>query len=305
MKTYTIKKGTNIKESSNEIILKRGVIHKNELIINKEDSSNEFIVTFQKLIKQESVLISHEDSVYDDFETLTKFGFLTVVKSEDEQSLIVVDDELVEKVKTFLNKNIKVTPASSFLTSKEIEILTEDKSILKLSDITEQKKLALAEVEHVYLLTKMLDVSLLRGFNKLMKLIEKVNTIAFFDNENVFVTCIEHGETGCYECLEQQLMSHFEGYANDYIEPTETDISTAELFFALSIIEKEIENINIYSQSSLLGNIIHFNINNYEYSFNTNRIQSCCSTCSTFNNVLFEEQNIRSVNVLKELMSND
>ncbi|MGO1632899.1 MAG: bacteriocin biosynthesis cyclodehydratase, partial [Staphylococcus equorum] len=276
-----------------------------ELIINKEDSSNEFIVTFQKLIKQESVLISHEDSVYDDFETLTKFGFLTVVKSEDEQSLIVVDDELVEKVKTFLNKNIKVTPASSFLTSKEIEILTEDKSILKLSDITEQKKLALAEVEHVYLLTKMLDVSLLRGFNKLMKLIEKVNTIAFFDNENVFVTCIEHGETGCYECLEQQLMSHFEGYANDYIEPTETDISTAELFFALSIIEKEIENINIYSQSSLLGNIIHFNINNYEYSFNTNRIQSCCSTCSTFNNVLFEEQNIRSVNVLKELMSND
>lgn len=305
MKTYTIKKGTNIKESSNEIILKRGVIHKNELIINKEDSSNEFIVTFKKLIKQESVLISHEDSVYDDFETLTKFGFLTVVKSEDEQSLIVVDDELVEKVKTFLNKNIKVTPASSFLTSKEIEILTEDKSILKLSDITEQKKLALAEVEHVYLLTKMLDVSLLRGFNKLMKLIEKVNTIAFFDNENVFVTCIEHGETGCYECLEQQLMSHFEGYANDYIEPTETDISTAELFFALSIIEKEIENINIYSQSSLLGNIIHFNINNYEYSFNTNRIQSCCSTCSTFNNVLFEEQNIRSVNVLKELMSND
>ncbi|WP_308633317.1 hypothetical protein [Marinilactibacillus psychrotolerans] len=165
--------------------------------------------------------------------------------------------------------------------------------------------MALAEVEHVYLLTKMLDVSLLRGFNKLMKLIEKVNTIAFFDNENVFVTCIEHGETGCYECLEQQLMSHFEGYANDYIEPTETDISTAELFFALSIIEKEIENINIYSQSSLLGNIIHFNINNYEYSFNTNRIQSCCSTCSTFNNVLFEEQNIRSVNVLKELMSND
>ena len=299
MKTYTIKKGTNIKESSNEIILKRGVIHKNELIINKEDSSNEFIVTFKKLIKQESVLISHEDSVYDDFETLTKFGFLTVVKSEDEQSLIVVDDELVEKVKTFLNKNIKVTPASSFLSLKEIEILTEDKSILKLSDITEQKKLALAEVEHVYLLTKMLDVSLLRGFNKLMKLIEKVNTIAFFDNENVFVTCIEHGETGCYECLEQQLMSHFEGYANDYIEPTETDISTAELFFALSIIEKEIENINIYSQSSLLGNIIHFNINNYEYSFNTNRIQSCCSTCSTFNNVLFEEQNIRSSQCFK------
>jgi len=83
------------------------------------------------------------------------------------------------------------------------------------------------------------------------------------------------------------------------------DISNAELLFALSIIKKEIENINLYGYSSLTGQLIHFNMNNYEYSFNTNRIQSACPSCATVNNILFEEQNIRSLNVLKELMDND
>lgn len=60
----------------------------------------------------------------------------------------------------------------------------------------------------------------------------------FFDNENVFVTCIEHGETGCYECLERQLLSHFDGVVTDYLVQSENNVSTAELMFVLSIIKK-------------------------------------------------------------------
>ncbi|ECB9834706.1 bacteriocin biosynthesis cyclodehydratase [Listeria monocytogenes] len=305
MKTYIIKNGTKIVSTDSEFILKRGVIHKGELVINKEDSSNDFVNAFQELIEKKTISISREHAIYDDFKTLTKFGFLTFAKKELKKPLVIVEDALVEKVASYLGQQSKVISASEFLTSKEIDLLNEDKNILKLSTLIEQKKSILKEFEHIYLLTRMLNLSLLRGFNKLMKLTETINTIAFFDNENVFITCIEHGETGCYECLEQQLMSHFEGVADSYIEQIDMDVSSSELLFALSIAKKEFDNINIYGQSSLLGNIIHFNMNNYEYSFNTNRIQSCCSNCATFNNTLFEEQNIRSVNVLKELMASD
>ncbi|EOL43457.1 SagC family bacteriocin biosynthesis cyclodehydratase [Enterococcus caccae] len=305
MKTYMIRTGTKVIENEIDITLKRGVIHKNELVINKEDSSNEFIVAFQELSQKSNISVSLEDSVYDDFETLTKFGFLTVVKGQNVQPLIVVEDELIEAIKAYLNVENKIVPASEFLSFKELELLTEDKDILKLSALSEQKKQMLANFGQIYLITKMSNLSLLRGFNKLMNQTKTINTIAFFDNENVFITCIEHGETGCYECLEQQLMTHFEGCAEDYMEQTEVSVSIAEILFALSIVRKEIDNVSVYGQSSLLGNIVHFNMNNYEFSFNTNRIQSCCTTCSTFNNILFEEQNIRSINVLKELMTSD
>lgn len=305
MKTYIIKNGTKIINNDSEFILKRGVIHKSELIISKEDSSNDFVKAFQELIKKKCISISKEYDIYDDFKTLTKLGFLTFANKELKKPLVIVEDEFVENVTNYLEQYSKIISISEFLTSKEIDLLNEDKNILKLSSIIEQKKLILKDFEHVYLLTKMINLSLLRGFNKLMKLTEMINTIAFFDNENVFITCIDHGETGCYECLEHQIMSHFEGFADSYVEQRDIDISTSELLFALSIVKKEINNINTYGQSSLLGNCVHFNINNYEYSFNTNRIQSCCSNCATFNNMLFEEQNIRSVNVLRELMISD
>ena len=38
----------------------------------------------------------------------------------------------------------------------------------------------------------------------------------FYDNENVFFTNIHHGETGCYECLERQLISKFPGTVENY-----------------------------------------------------------------------------------------
>ncbi|MBC1743465.1 bacteriocin biosynthesis cyclodehydratase [Listeria welshimeri] len=305
MKTFNIRIGTQIFDNDTEIILKRGVIHKNELILNKEGSSKEFITTFKELTSKNSVSISPEDIIYNDFETLIKFGFLTISKNQDSRPLLIVEDNLLDNVRGYFHEEAEIISSSDFLLSKDIRLLTENKDILQLTKLADEKKEAFKNYNHIYLITSILNISLLRGFNKLMQLTNNINTIAFFDNENVFISCIEHGETGCYECLEQQLLTHFDGSVADYLVHSENNVSTAELFFALSLIKKEIENISIYGQSSLLGNLIHFNFNNYEYAFNTNRIQSCCSTCATFNNILFEEQNIRSINVLKELMSGD
>ncbi|WP_323680648.1 bacteriocin biosynthesis cyclodehydratase [Listeria seeligeri] len=249
--------------------------------------------------------LSSENSVYNDLETLLKFGFLTTYDSQGVRALLVIEDNLLDIAKNYFHGEIDIISSSEFFLVKELQSLVENKDILKITKLAKEKEEILKDFNHVYLISNISNISLLRGFNKLMQLINQVNTIAFFDNENVFISCIEHGETGCYECLEQQLLTHFEGLTSDYLDVPENNVSTAELLFVIALIKKEIENISIYGQSSLLGNLIHFNFNNYEYAFNTNRIQSCCSTCATINNVLFEEQNIRSINILKELMSND
>jgi len=217
MKTYTIKKGTKISENENEIMLKRGAIHKNELIIDKKISSREFVEKFHTLSQQNTINVGRDDMLYDDFETLTKFGFLTNGINQNAQLLLVVDDQILEEVEKYFDENNKVIAASRFLTEKDVEALTEDKDVLKIADIVDEKKNVYQEFGHIYLLSRITEMSYLRGFNKLMKLVEQENTIAFFDNENVFVASIKHGETGCYECLEQQLMSHFDGFFRDYI----------------------------------------------------------------------------------------
>jgi len=305
MKTYTIKRDTKLIENENEITLRRGVIHKNELTIDKEKSSKEFLTGFQSLVKNGTFKVSSDNPIYDDFESLSKFDFLTVAQEKNAISLLVVDDVLIGKAKPHFSEHVKIMAASDFLSASELSVLLEDKNILQVTTISEHKQQLLTNFGHIYLMTSMTSLSFLRGFNKLMKLTEQIHTIAVFDNKNIFISCIQHGETGCYECLEQQMMSRFEGVVEDYMIDFAMDVSTSELLIAIALIKKDMANIHTYGQSALLGNVIHFNIDHYEYSFNTNRIQSTCSTCATFNNILFEEQNIRSVNILKEMMQHD
>lgn len=305
MNKFILKKGTQVIQNESELILRRGFIHKNEIIINKEESSNEFIGSFSKLILKGSVSLLNESNSYDDFDTLVKFGFLTVEVSVKELPLVIVEDKLFLFINEFFKEQASVKKLSDIISTEELNTLIEDKDVLKLAQILNAKSELLSNYGHIYLITNLVNLSLLRGFNKLMSSLGKINTIAFFDNANIFITCIEHKQTGCYECLENQILSNFDGYISDYSNIIENDTSNNEIFFVLSIIKKEIENAFIYGQSSLIGNVIHFNFDNYEYSFNTNRIQSCCTTCSTFNNILFEEQNIRSINILKELAISD
>ncbi|GHU35516.1 hypothetical protein FACS1894193_08630 [Bacilli bacterium] len=305
MKIYMIKKGTQVIENDKEIILRRGVIHKNELVINKDGSSEDFMTAFKELQEQEVFAMSAKHSAAEDFATLSKFGYFTMTKSERHKPLIIVDDTWYNDLKAYMGMATEVWRFSSFLSDKEVEILTQDKNILAISEVLENKKNTIENFDHIYLIANMASISSLRAFNRLMQLTEKINTMAFVDNENVYMTGIEHGETGCYECLEQQILTHFDGFVEDYLENASNEVSGSELLFVSSLLRKEIDNLTVYGQSSLLGNMIHFSFNNYEYSFETNRIQSCCTTCATFNHILFEEQNMRSINILKEVKNGD
>ncbi|MBF2663444.1 bacteriocin biosynthesis cyclodehydratase, partial [Listeria seeligeri] len=233
MKTFNIRTGTQIFSNDIEIILRRGVIHKNELIINIGESSKEFVEIFKELTEKKSITLSSENSVYNDLETLLKFGFLTTYDSQGVRALLVIEDNLPDIAKNYFHGEIDIISSSEFFLVKELQLLVENKDILKITKLAKEKEEILKDFNHVYLVSNISNISLLRGFNKLMQLINQVNTIAFFDNENVFISCIEHGETGCYECLEQQLLTHFEGLASDYLDVPENNVSTAELLFVI------------------------------------------------------------------------
>lgn len=64
-----------------EFILKRGVIYKNEIVINKEESLKEFVLIFKELVKKKIIIIFLEDVIYNDFEIFIKFGFLIIFKN--------------------------------------------------------------------------------------------------------------------------------------------------------------------------------------------------------------------------------
>ncbi|EGP7257482.1 bacteriocin biosynthesis cyclodehydratase, partial [Listeria monocytogenes] len=118
MKNFDIRIGTQTFDNDTEIILKRGVIHKNELVINKEESSKEFVSTFKELIKKKTIAISSEDAIYNDFETLTKFGFLTISKNQTLKPLLVVEDALFDDMKSYFQEEIEILSSSEFLLKK-------------------------------------------------------------------------------------------------------------------------------------------------------------------------------------------
>lgn len=148
----------------------------------------------------------------------------------------------------------------------------------------------------------------LKGINKLTKLISIPYNIGFYDNNNIFATRIIHGETGCYQCLENQILQKFDGYIEDYVSEMDSEKQVFDIKnygVLISIIKSEIEELNLYSDTELRGNVLHFYLPTYEYNFDKNRIQSDCSVCSTINNILYKEQNMKACNILAEVLGND
>ena len=149
----------------------------------------------------------------------------------------------------------------------------------------------------------------LRAFNRVLFEIDKSSTFAFYDNENIYVTNIQPKTTGCYECLEKHISTKFPNTIDYYSSISRKNesgkLSEAEIMILLGIIFKDIDNVNRYGNTSLEGQVIHFYLPNFEYSYNTNRRHVACKCCAGLNKVMFEEQNIKAINLIKEVVEND
>ncbi|MDT2807762.1 hypothetical protein [Vagococcus lutrae] len=305
MKTYILPDDLFIKGNKEELIFRKGVLHKNEIIIDMESSSLDFRTYLEKFLSEKEIIISKKDLVFDDFEQLLKLGFIDQ-KLITDSFLFIVEDELFD----FFDQNldVKVKKQSSILDREAAKILIENKSPEKINSIMDKIDKTIDFTGHLFFMSSIKNINYNKAINIITKKLNIPYTISMVDNENILIANIKNGDTGCFECIEQQIIRNFENSIDSYFNEIDItsikQINRGENNIVLGVIQKEIQNINTYGKSSLFGNVLHFYLPTYEYNLNTNWIQTTCKTCAGLNNIHFEEQYISSINIIKEINRN-
>lgn len=293
-------------ENMNELILRKGFLHINEIIIDKHGSSNEFIKTMKQFWKEGKIELDEHEEVYNDFLKLLKFGFIAI--NSNKSFIILTNKSYINQIQQLTKESICVKDIETIVSVDEQKIIREDKNIEKIDEIKEKFKKNTEGYDHIYVVEDFCNLTTLRSINRLTYMIEIESTISFIDNDNIYLTAIKPNYTGCFECLENHILSKFPGVISDYEEKYVSEQKCScggNLLIILGWIFKDIENIEKYGMSSLTGNVIHMYTPNFEYSYNANMKSSACVVCAGINHVKFEEQNIRSVNVIKEAFEDD
>jgi hypothetical protein len=292
-------------ENQDEFILRKGFIHINEIIIDKKKSSCNFVNKFRSYIKDGKITLDKEEESHDDFMKLLKFGFLGIKSNDKFLVLLGLENEVLSEI--LIGKGIEVKYIDDFINRESQLIICNDKDVKKINEIRDKVRQKLEVYAHIYVLDEFANITQLRSLNRVFNALDQEVTIGFVDNDNIYLAAVKPHYTGCYECLENHILSKFPGRVADYeseymaTEVKSNDSLDPNFLILAGFIFKDMENIEKYGMSSLTGNVIHFYSPNFEYSYNANLKSSACNVCAGLNHVRFEEQNIRSINIIKEM----
>ncbi len=297
----------SIIENENEFILRKGFLHINEIVIDKLESSADFIKSMNEFAKNGSIDLKETNSVYEDFLQLMSFDLINIESRKN--FLLIINENYKKIIRQLCKENVCIKTIEDMFDKSDIALVTENKDIVKLNLICQKYKKDFEGYDHIYLIDEFYNTIRIRAFNRMMNILEIENTIGFLDNNNIYLTGIKPKYTGCYECLERHIITKFPNRMADYIREYKENKAELEnksdICLLMGLVLKDMDNINSYGSSSLTGNVIHFYTPNFEYSFNANRRNCSCLVCAGVNNTIFEEQNIRSVNIIREAALND
>lgn len=303
---YIKPKDLCIIESENEFVLRRGFLHVNELMIDKRGSSEDFVKALHEFSQDGKAEIIDED-IDEDFLQLLHFGLIDIKSNKN--IIVIAGNRTYEKVRECFSDNVKVINVNDILTKEQRTLLNDEKSAVKLNQVYSDVSPLLEVYDKIYYLDSFSEIKNLRAINRLTGELDKEITFGFYDYENIYVTDVLHGTTGCFECLEKEIITKFENTMDYYEEQNDKfggyEFGKAEINILTGLILKDIDNVVKYGSSSLMGHVLHFYLPNFEYSYNMNRRQVSCPCCASINNTLFEEQNVRAVNLLKRMTKND
>ena len=291
--TFVKPKDLIVFQSENEIILRKGFVHINEVAIDKAGSSKLFLKNFSELITSQQLVISESDESYLDFLQLLKLNLIGIKSSL--KPLIITHIGLP----SWFKDKYQILPLEKLLTAQEEKIVREDKSPRFLKILQGKTEKLLESYGRIYVIDEFRHFTSLRAINELLFDLDKEFVVGFLDNENIYLTGVRPKSTGCYMCLEQHILSKFSGYAEDYYDEAIGTADHASLAFLLALVDQDVSNVSKFSMSELTGNVIHMYTPNFEYSFGLNMKSSSCPVCCKINNLKFEEQNIRASAILK------
>ena len=292
-----------------DIILRKGFLHINEVIIDKLLSSKEFVDAISELDRNGTITVPQESKICDDLLQLNQLGFIQ--KSVGIKNLLIVNEKIYDSVSRMIPENVIISKVNDILNREEILTINENKDAKKCADIYGEKKSVLNNYDYTYVIDSFANITTLRAFNRISFANDMDITFGFYDNENIYVTNVKPGVTGCFECLEKHIISKFPNTLKYYLSRSAesnsdtNEVSVPELLLLTGIILKDMDNVKQYGNTSLGGQVIHYYLPNFEYSYNVNRRHVSCISCAGINRAMFEEQNVKAINLIKEEINND
>lgn len=191
---------------------------------------------------------------------------------------------------------------------EDVILLNENKDPISLDVVYAKYRKIFEDYDSIYYLDDFRNITSLRAINRITKQLNMELTLGIYDNENVYVTKIKHGYTGCFECLEKHIISKFthkmDYYVNKESIASDYNSSSTAIYFLHSIIFTDIHNVLFMETvlcwaklSTFIYLILSILIMLIANMFHVLHVQE-------LNNVMFEEQNVRSINIIKGALLN-
>jgi len=288
-----------VRRTDKELILKKGVIHASEITIDLENSAKTFLDMLEDLISGNEVSVERNNIYYQDFMTLYNYGFIACSLKKTGNLLLLAEEEVPIGPLNHILTGIRVEKRKEYISDGEIQSIQSGTDFIKEGELANKFKRLFNPYNQIYYLAPLNSLYKIRAFNKLMLMIQKPFFLGLADNENIFITGIHPKITGCFECFEKKIMAKLE-FREIREAGGQGSVSPSELLMIAGILQKNMEQTEVNGISMLMGNVLYFYLPNFEYSFDFNRRTILCNTCAGLNEIHFEEQNVRSLNMLKE-----
>lgn len=289
MKKFKLKEETIVTyDDIGTITLSTGNIHVTEITIMLEKSSK-----VSNLLKNRKIELLESDESYDDIKQLFNYGFLDFEISVDKKAMLVTNKISNTQIELLKINNYDILFIEDILSEKELQNVVENK--LNFEKI--QK--TFSKYDFISLINPTNNIHISRIFNKIFVYLDRPYNLLLIDNCNIFISNVVPGVSGCYGCFEKKILSKKQNQGIKYTENIGYDKNA--FLVALGLNNTNLSSLSLYGISSLTGNFLHFYLPLFEYDFDFNRRTILCTDCRKYNELQFEEQNIRSINLLKEI----
>lgn len=271
---FKLKEDVVVMETESAINLRHGNVSRREVEFDKASIET----TINELLTEGIV---HTNTIPDELIGLFELGFLEYIL-EDKDILILSVDNIWD-----------------FFSKEDIEIVLNQKDKNGMIAASQKLRNQLAD-KYLVAMFSSENIDLLYAINECCVLLNLPYRFFLYDGINIFTGGVEPNFSGCFECFCKQLKAGKSIIINNDLINHNSAINENIINSMISCLETD---LLFYKTDSLVGMVTHLNIRTFKTETTSCRRTILCSTCASKNNTTFQEQNYRSLNVIKEILN--
>ena len=266
---FKLKDNVKVLQNEDSFILKTGNISRREVEIEK-NSKNKLV----ELLTNKEIEV---ENLFDELITLFELGFVDIIDL-NQNNLFVIS-----------NNNI-----NDLISYEEIEIVLMNRDKFKIDEISNRIKEKI-ESKYPVLVFSSYDIDYIFALNSIFVKLDNSYRFVMYDGFNLFTGGVIPKLTGCFNCFVKKLLSG----KDVHISQEKTKETTSEKIIEVLIdsLEKDME---LYNMDPLSGYVSYMNYRMFYSEKSINNRTVLCEVCCGRDNVIFKEQNIKSVNLNNE-----